>query len=196
MKSLSPQLNDKLLNGGVLALDPASGGTSLPGWAYALAGEEKASGVLEIYGGGIQHRLRKLALLVQELTKDLQVDVLCVEMLPRRVHHYVMWSVGAFLGALRGEVEVLEVPIKDWKETVRENSTYSKGDEQDARAILATALLAPKRGRARAGVPKREPKRPTHVRKRPTGAVRVRSSGSKRPGRVGRKRKRRSGKRS
>lgn len=192
MKALKETLKKKILEGTVLSLDPASGGTSQPGWALSKKGEIIASGTFKTAKGAIQERLRSLSKEVFKFTEDLEVIVLAVEMLPRRVHHYVMWSVGAVVSAIPYDVEVLEVPIRDWKETAREDSTYTKGDEQDAVAILSTVLrAAAKPGGAGANPAKREPKRRTHVRPRPSAALRVRSSRSKRLGRVGKPPRRR-----
>jgi hypothetical protein len=186
VKALKESLRKKILEGTVLALDPASGGTSQPGWALSKASEVVSSGVFKTNKGVIQERLRSLNTEVLRFTEGVEISVVAVEMLPRRVHHYVMWSIGAVIAAIPYDVEVLEVPIRDWKEIARESSTYTKGDEQDALAILGAVLrAAADPGRAGANPAKRKPARRTHVRPRPSAALRVRGARGKRLGRVG-----------
>lgn len=180
---LSEELKREALEGILLAIDPASGGTSQPGWAVFKQGGLKASGELALEGN-IVERLSDLLVQLNELMIEYEVTALVVEQLPRRVHHYVMWSVGVTIAAAPEVLPFAEIPISAWKEIAREQSDYVKGDAADARCI-GQAVVSAARGRdlPTSGRGKRG-------RGRPKTAVRARNSVRKRPRRVGTKSKR------
>lgn len=124
----------------LLAVDPSSGGTGGLGWAFFRGGKLERSGVFFANSKDKVHL--RLVTLATQLEQFHGVDFLAVESLPRRVHHYVMWSVGVVIAAVAPK-ELKEIPIKTWKEVAREQGdNYKKGDEADALCIGFAALRA------------------------------------------------------
>lgn len=139
----------------MLAVDPASGGTSDPGFAYAVGGRIVESGIIPLdRGRRVEHRLRQLYLALFQLYAG-KVDILVVERLRgRMVPAQLTWSVGVIMAAtcvvdLRDDGSglpakqpvALELPISTWKRYAKADPDYTKTDENDARMIM-TALLA------------------------------------------------------
>jgi hypothetical protein len=125
-----------LLHGTVLAVDPASGGTSMPGWAAFRDGKLIKSGTLEINSKRtIQKRLHELF----ELLEETAPDVLLVEQLgkSKTTHMYLLWSVGVIVAAVSPKI-LIEVPISSWKKHAGKD--HKKSDENDARAIGEVTL--------------------------------------------------------
>lgn len=123
-----------ILSGTVLAIDPASGGTSDPGWALYHRGELIGSGVVPLGMDRVQHRLRDLYLVLREF----EADVVVVERIRgARAHPYLLWSVGVAVAATATKV-LLELPVSCWKKHVGKD--HIKGDEADAIAIGATLI--------------------------------------------------------
>ncbi len=135
------RLASTFLTGTVVYIDPASGGSSQPGWAYSEGGVLLASGVLKI---GKDHITNRLVDLYDQLSYPLfkygAPDLLVVEELRgRMVHPFLHWSVGVTVVALTAEA-VLEIPITCWKAFAEADADYTKGDEADARAFAHTCL--------------------------------------------------------
>lgn len=130
------QHSKAVLNGSMLCVDPASGGSSQPGWAYYLGGELQESGVLQLCSGTIQDRLVDLShKLGYSQFKWHAPELLVVEELRgRMVHRYLHWSVGVIVSQLDPEA-LLEIPVAVWKESAKANPDYEKSDEADARAF-------------------------------------------------------------
>lgn len=121
----------KVLNGRLLAVDPASGKKSSPGYALYEKGELVESGVIDIPGGGVGQRLSNLFVCLAEAFKD--VDVLAIEKL-RRVHPTLFWAAGVTVAAVNAPV-LVEVPITFWKTVARQKAKYAKADDADAECI-------------------------------------------------------------
>lgn len=119
-----------ILEGTVLAVDPASGGTSLPGWAAYRKGKFLSSGTVPINPRDpIQDRLR--VLYDQLLPTD--PDVLVIERIRGSMaHEYLRWSCGVIVASCR-PVILLECPTSTWRSYAGKD--HVKSDENDARAI-------------------------------------------------------------
>lgn len=126
----------------MLAIDPASGATSQPGWAAFSQGKLLKSGTLQLPRGmPIQQRLR-------ELFKALSLsspDVLVIERIRGSMaHEHLKWSVGVSIAATCASV-VIEMPVSTWKKHAGPN--HVKSDVNDAEAIghclIACALSSP-----------------------------------------------------
>lgn len=123
-----------IINGTVLAIDPASGGSSLPGWAAWSKGEFVSAGVLGVKPGCIQERLYSLH---QTLAGE-RPDVLVIESIRgRKAHVYLTWSVGVIIAATCPLV-LLEMPISTWKKHAGKD--HQKNDMNDAIAIGRTMM--------------------------------------------------------
>lgn len=133
-----------ILGGTVLALDPASGGTSDPGWAVYHRGVLLESGTLGLAGGRVQYRLKDLYCQLSAY----ECDVMVVEQLrgSGRTHIYLLWSVGVAVAATCPKL-LLEMPVSCWKKHA--GKAHVKSDENDAKAIGDTliAMAARKYGR-------------------------------------------------
>lgn len=128
------------LRGLVVCIDPASGASSMPGYAVYHNGRLLRSGVLVINSSAnVQFRLGQLRslLLANELAGP---DVLVIEKISGRLAHpFLIWSVGVTVEAL-APTHVLEIPTTEWKPYARADATYTKSDEADAK-IFGTAVL-------------------------------------------------------
>ncbi len=131
---------NSILSSNFVAIDPASGGTSNPGFAYYKAGVLIDSGELPIMqkGATIQDRLRRLA---DELALNFgEADVLAIEDVKgKHCHEFLKWAIGVTIVGCRAPA-VLFVPIPAWKAFVKVCDGYQKSDEADAIAIGATCL--------------------------------------------------------
>lgn len=122
-------------HGTLLAIDPASGGTSRAGWAAFKDGKLVDSGTLEVEPGPVQQRLRQL----YELLAETDPDVLVIERIRgSRAHVFLHWAVGVSIAACC-PMTLLEMPVSSWKKHA--GPTHRKGDREDAVAI-GRALLA------------------------------------------------------
>ena len=130
---------DKILTGSLLAIDPASGSSSMPGYALYEAGQLKERGVIDIARGkSAQVRLSELFECMREDFP--KVDVLAVEMLRgRMVSPTLHWATGVIVAATDASV-VVEVPIPFWKAIAKVTSDYIKSDDMDA-ALIGEVLI-------------------------------------------------------
>jgi hypothetical protein len=122
------QHSDIILNGVVLAIDPAS--RSL-GFATFSSGVLQEKGTLLSKKGDINLRLQDLATQLQLKCKN--VDLLAVEQIRgSHAHDYLKWSIGMAVSNVRAP-RFVEVPIQFWKKVV--GADYEKNDENDAEMI-------------------------------------------------------------
>jgi hypothetical protein len=128
-----------ILTGTLLAIDPASGKTSMPGYALFYAGQLKEHGTIEIDPSRPpEDRLVELS---ECLKRDFHgVDVLAVEKLRgaivQPVLHASVWFTRV---AVRAPI-VIEVPIHYWKVLAKETQGYAKADDLDALMIGSTLI--------------------------------------------------------
>jgi hypothetical protein len=124
----------------MLAIDPASGGSSLPGWALYESGRFVSGGVIDLRSRDpINVRLQ---VLMQRLKLDFKdIDMLALEKIRgRQSHEYLKWSVGVTLASC-DTPHYVEVPAAIWRAIRPEN--YVKTDAADAALIgRAVVLLA------------------------------------------------------
>lgn len=129
-----------LLTGRVLAIDPASGASSPPGWAIFEKGELVDYGVIEIDPKApIQWRLDDLHTILTE--EFICIDVLILEEIRGKMAHvYLHWACGVTVSCYAAS-EIIEMPISFWKAITPEG--YEKSDDTDAAYIgLAAITLA------------------------------------------------------
>ncbi len=127
-----------ILRATVLVIDPASGGTSMPGWACYKAGKLLKSGALTIAGANIQERLA----CVHATLVEAQPDILCIERIRGNAHAHLHWAVGTTIASVC-PVLLLEMPVSTWKKHA--GKSHVKSDEADAKAI-GECLMAIARG--------------------------------------------------
>ncbi len=128
-----------VLNGTVLAIDPASGASSACAAAYFLKGEMQWCATVPVESKApVGTRLRQL---FANLSRTVAVDVLVIERIRgTRAHTYLHWSVGVAVASVRHTV-LLEMPVSSWHKHVRFNSSdYEKSDKNDATAIGRTLI--------------------------------------------------------
>lgn len=131
----------EILTGTVLAVDPASGASSMPGWAYSTSGTLRASGEMNVPKGAVPFRLHHIAMNFREAVPTL--DILVIEKIRGpMVQGLLQWSVGAIASAFPS-AKLVELPIYLWHE-LRDNN-YVKSDAADAELILKTILLLAKK---------------------------------------------------
>lgn len=125
----------------VLAVDPATGASSDPGYAWFVGGVLRRSGVIPTTPG--QPTPVRLVEIYNWLATEFpEIDVLVVErlrgsMVPAQLH----WATGVIIAAVDPSEAVLEMPIQTWKRYAKLDPNYTKTDEQDAIAI-GQALFA------------------------------------------------------
>lgn len=131
----------QIVLGTIIALDPASGSASMPGFAVFRAGELVKSGTLPIPKRlPIEKRLPILYEKVRELTEDVP-SILAIEKLRgRAVNTSLAWAVGTSIAAARAPT-LIEVPIIAWQRLAKTDSAYVKGDEADAIKLGQTLVL-------------------------------------------------------
>lgn len=124
-----PTATQQAINEGtMLAIDPASGGSSQAGWALFKGGVLVNAGVIDVEKGNIGHRLRQTYSALVEDT----VDVLAIERLRgSRCHVYLLWSVGVIVAAVE-HIHLVEVPVPKWRAYAKATGTWTKSDDQDA----------------------------------------------------------------
>lgn len=141
--SLIKKYTTELLEGRVLAVDPASGSSSMPGWAYYTGGILMESGVIQVKPHLPLNR--RLFLIAQVLAKELpKPDVFVIEDI-RRIRgvfggssvDVLMKSIGAIMSAVDCE-RFLEISPLVWKKYV--TAEYEKSDENDAIWIGKVAI--------------------------------------------------------
>ena len=133
-----------MLTGNVLAIDPASGASSPPGWALFNKGKLRKYGVITINPKlNVQQRLHQLQ---QELaTAYFDVDVVVLEEIRGSMAHvYLHWACGVTASSFP-DAALVELPISFWKAIVPEG--YVKADDTDAAYIgLAAIMIAKETG--------------------------------------------------
>lgn len=98
-------------------IDPASIST---GWALFEGGQLQASGsIVADKKLQVHDRLRVIHEAYKEIAaRFTDIHELHVELLPRSVHHFTAWSVGAIVSAFVGPVLCPGVPISSWQKAV------------------------------------------------------------------------------
>lgn len=134
---------DKLTHGRVLAVDPASGSSSMPGWAMFEAGEMVASGTVKLKKSApIQQRLNDLFFALSQGVGHPPPDIVVLEEIRGRMAHaFLLWACGVTASAFP-ESDLIELPISFWKAVVPED--YDKDDETDAVYIGLAAIMVAK----------------------------------------------------
>jgi Holliday junction resolvasome RuvABC endonuclease subunit len=124
---------DTILNGTILAIDPAS---VRLGYAVAKKGEVVDQGVIELDSKApINQRLQDI---VYTLQNDKEYDILAVEMIRGKMAHvFLKFSVGAVMGGAKAPV-CIEVPINVWKAVAGKD--HKKSDTNDAIAMAETLI--------------------------------------------------------
>lgn len=134
----------KIREGTLLAIDPSSGGTSLPGYAVFHAGILVVSGVIE-FPKPKQDIYKRLAFLYDKVSALLPEppDVLAIEQIhPKMAGKELIWAAGTSIAAARSLI-TLELPLNIWKAVAKATPSYIKDDESDARMIgMAVVMLA------------------------------------------------------
>ena len=127
-----------LLTGRFVAIDPASGGTSMPGYSVYQATQRVEGGVLQVNSAlSPELRLAELYDLMAEAFKD--VDLVVIEELKgSMVRPTLHWSVGVAVTAIRKPY--IQVPINYWKALAKETEGYEKADDADADMIGQTVI--------------------------------------------------------
>lgn len=117
----------------ILAIDPASGGTSNIGWAIYTKGKLQESGEIKIKHGPIQQRLNDLFKAFSEFDwgKDKLVVIEKVRS-GQNSHIYLTWAVAVILAALNNGL-FIEISSPIWRKYKPEN--YVKSDRGDAELI-------------------------------------------------------------
>lgn len=141
------QYADVLATGRLLAIDPASGASSMPGFAVFERGQLVAAGVLEIPRRELANRLWYIAECIRtELPKP---DIMCVELISpvmpskggggfiNKGSGSLLKSVGAILSV--HDVPILEVAPVTWQ--TMKPPEYVKSDAWDAAMIGWAAYI-------------------------------------------------------
>lgn len=137
---------DRILSGTLLAIDPASGGTSVPGFAIFYAGELQTSGTVEFpkRKADIYQRLQYLH---EKVSKLLPVppDVFGVEEIHKAIaSNQLLWATGVSIAAAAAPATI-EVPLNVWKSLAKATPGYIKGDAMDAEMIGRSLVLLAQR---------------------------------------------------
>jgi hypothetical protein len=143
------ELTEPILTGTLLAVDPASGGTSLPGFSVWKAGELLTSGTIPLGKKRlpVYERLQLLYPGICELT-DGPPDVFGIEMIRGQgfSSHFLHWAIGCSVAAARTP-NVIETPMHVWKAVAKVTPGYIKGDAMDAEMIGQSLVLLAQRVR-------------------------------------------------
>lgn len=139
------QSRERILDGRMVCIDPASGASSGVGYAEYVAGEFVRSGVIQPKRSGtLVQRLHEIQAQVQALGLG-GADICIVERLRgRKVHNSLHWATGVLVTAVAKDKHI-EVFIACWKAVAESDAAYAKGDEADARA-MGTAIIRLARG--------------------------------------------------
>ncbi len=137
IRNLAPQI----LNGTLIAIDPSSAGTSLPGFAIFEAGELVTSGEIAMSRKRmpVYERLPVIYERIAKLTPE-PPDVFCLEMIRSQGGRELHWGVGTSIAAARTP-NVVELPNQCWKALAKVSPGYFKGDAQDAEMIGKSVIL-------------------------------------------------------
>lgn len=141
-----------ILEGRLLAIDPSCGSSSsMPGWAYYVAGQLRRSGIIQLDPVlPIWTRLRMLVHHMRTLYRECEPDVLVYEDIPAQRyggrdrkgnaggHASLLKAVGAIL-SVSGPEHVVGLHPQSWKVSAR--PSYVKGDENDAVEMGYVAIL-------------------------------------------------------
>lgn len=129
----------KILTGKLLAVDPASGKSSCPGYAVYEKGQLLESGVIDIPQGDTTERLANLHECMAREFKG--IDVLVIEKLRgRMVHTTLTWAAGVTVAAINAPV-LVECPISFWKALAVTRKAYVKADDADAELMGDTVIM-------------------------------------------------------
>ena len=138
-------LADLLMNGSVLAIDPSSGGTSLPGFAVYEGGELQSSGVIT-FPKPKRDIYQRLAFLYDKVhaIMPLPPDILIIEEVHKSISGAdLQYAIGVTTAAVRAPV-TLQLPINVWKALAKTRPGYAKSDTADAELIGEAAILLAK----------------------------------------------------
>ena len=137
------QNRDVILNGKLLAIDPASFGSSVPGFAIFEGGVLLTSGTLPRPPGTKRDTYLRLQYLYEQSAKLLPgpPDVLLVEEIHKAMAPVqLLWATGVSIAAVRAPVTI-EVALNFWKSLAKATPGYVKGDAMDAEMIGASVIL-------------------------------------------------------
>lgn len=136
VKALARKLKPEILGGTFLAIDPSSGGSSLPGWAVFEQGKLKDSGTIFLHQK--QPIQIKLADLCEQLQEGWDIDLLVIEEIRGAMAPYnLQRAIGATIAGLAPKL-MLEIPVNFWKCLLP--TDYVKSDQTDAEWIGWTAI--------------------------------------------------------
>lgn len=126
-----PKITINLSNKRFVAIDPASGASSMPGFAVYENGSLVSSGTLSINSDfPIQYRLQQLAAECRNLGV---FDILVIERIRGKMsHESLKWAVGTIIASVQAD-GLIEMPITTWQKYAPKD--WVKGDESDAIAI-------------------------------------------------------------
>lgn len=132
-----------LLHGRIIAIDPASGSSSMPGWALFEAGELVAMGTIELNARlPIQGRLNMMFAALSNGIGQPPPDLLIMEEIRGRMAHaFLFWACGVIAAAFSSSA-LLELPVSFWRAILPEG--YTKADDTDAAYIGLSAILLAK----------------------------------------------------
>lgn len=124
----------RIRTGTLLAIDPASGSSSMPGYALYTAGILTERGTIKITGK--KDAQTRLAELYECLKEDFaKPDILAIEELRGpRVSPVLHWAAGVTIAAVEADI-TFEVPIQFWKSVAKVTAGYEKADDMDAQMI-------------------------------------------------------------
>lgn len=131
-----------ITTGVVVAIDPASGSGSYPGFAVFVEGKLVRSGTVTCDSKlPVNQRLHILYDRINSLEEA--PDVLVIEQIRGHMSHaYLKFAVGMAMTAVRAPV-CIEMPINVWKAYV--GKTHNKSDENDAIALGETLIALARR---------------------------------------------------
>jgi hypothetical protein len=134
---------DLILKGNVLAIDPATGSSSKPGFAFFRNGKLVNSGVLDLdKKKDIFGRLGDLYDILYDQYNGV-IDVLAIEKI-RSSHNSLRWAEIVSIMAVRATVTIEVSPIT-WHQNV--SKKYKKSDEQDSIEIGIALIKIAKKGK-------------------------------------------------
>lgn len=129
--------NDLILNGSMIAIDPAS---VRSGYAVTEAGKIIEQGVITV--PATLDVGKRLQYIVNTLQEDREYDVLAIELIRGKMAHaFLKFAVGAIMGGVKVQHHI-EVPIIAWKAVAGKG--YVKEDSEDAAMIARTVVLLAK----------------------------------------------------
>lgn len=134
---------DLILTGRVVSIDPASGSSSMPGWALFESGQLIESGTIKLDSSEpVQTRLNTMFYALSQGLGHLPPDVVIMEEIRGKMAHaYLMWACGVSAAAF-AHATLLELPVSFWKAILPNG--YSKADDTDAVYIGLAAIMIAK----------------------------------------------------